>query len=429
MSRTTSTWLARHPRVLRRVCALGNWHFEIVAVLCISLAMNLLASLLAKPMDTSVHSFLLVLLLGLFGAQVLRAGIYVRGEYEVYWRLAARSPEREALSFHEHLVEKASQDPLFSQAVAVALAAGLCSAGLVLWMVVSGLPALPSGVLIETLARASRFFVVGLGFMAVFATTKVFALSQAALIAAAPYFTVMLADRVNLPLVLSVIVALLLTGLLGLLSDRLVFRPLRSHRGTPLTGLVASLGLYTMLQNGLSLGFGDATLRLSTAEPIVVSWLGMNAQLSHLLSIASAALLLVVASALFRSRGAGRLVRAVAEDGELAESKGVATERVISSCFLASSVLMGLSGLLISLDLDISPTMGLSSLLMGIVAALLFRWQNPLALAAGALTLAGLLAAGDSLAGAEWRNTIAFGLLALICMRRADLVSAHKRGS
>jgi branched-chain amino acid transport system permease protein len=332
-------------------------------------------------------------------------------------------------SFQEHLIDKASQEPFFSRIVAAALAAGSSAVLLGLWSLAEFIPTLPPGVLLETMSRSSRFFIVGLGFMLIFVTAKVFAMSQAAIIAAGPYLTLLFRTNLAVSLPVSAALAALCCGAMGLITDAVVFRPLRAGRGTPLVGLVASLGLYTALQNMISLAFGDAAIRLTSSDLRVLQWRGVRASIIHLLPIAGGVAVLLLGYVLYRLGPVGQRIRAVAEDSELAEVKGVATARVIASSFFAGSVLMSLGGILLSLDADLTPTMGLPLLLMGIVAALLFGQLNPLSVAAGAIALGSLLTAGDTLVGSEWRNTIAFGLLVLICVRRARWSLQVNRGT
>ena len=63
-------------------------------------------------------------------------------------------------------------------------------------------------------------------------------------------------------------------------------------------------------------------------------------------------------------------MRAVANDPWLANATGIESDRVILFTFAIGSALAGFAGILISLDIDMTPTMGLNALMMGVVAVI-----------------------------------------------------------
>jgi len=414
-----SNWLARSSWLRERVFSLSDWHFEVAGILGLSLSTNVLASMVAKPETVAAPTVVLVAALTVFGAGALRCGFYLRGEYETYWRMRREDRNGPSKSFRRHLAEKVEDSSHFSQILGLTVLSGCASLASIAWLFRAYAPLPPLDVSVEALAHASHYFLAGFGFMIIFVTARFFPLSQAAVITAGPYFVVYLLDRGLSSTEAAVTLALALCGGLGLLTNQLVFRPLYRRQATALVKLVASLGLYTFLQNLISLLFGDATIRLAPWFDLpVVEGLGIRVGSIHLWSIGFGALVLLGSIVLLRFGSLGRNLRAVAEDPELAEVKGIASHRVVAGSFFLGSVLAGGGGILVALDSDLTPTMGLPVLLMGIVAALFFGRLDPISVGAGAVALAALLTTGDSLVGADWRNTLAFSALIVLCMVR-----------
>ena len=78
---------------------------------------------------------------------------------------------------------------------------------------------------------------------------------------------------------------------------------------------------------------------------------------------------IVVALILSRTK-LGKAMRAMAGDVELAATSGIETDRTILWAVGIASALVGVAGILIAFDVDMTPTMGMQPLMMGIVAVI-----------------------------------------------------------
>lgn len=80
--------------------------------------------------------------------------------------------------------------------------------------------------------------------------------------------------------------------------------------------------------------------------------------------------LIIVTYLILSKTKMGKMMRAVANDPWLANATGIESDRVILFTFAIGSALAGFAGILISLDIDMTPTMGLNALMMGVVAVI-----------------------------------------------------------
>jgi len=121
-------------------------------------------------------------------------------------------------------------------------------------------------------------------------------------------------------------------------------------------------------------------------------------------------------------------MRALAANPELARVVGMDADRVVLYTFLVGSALCGAAGVLISLDIDMTPTMGLSALLMGVVAAIAGGIGSLPGAALGALLLALAQHLGVWKIPSQWQDAIAFAvLLVFLVFRPAGVFGARLR--
>lgn len=110
-------------------------------------------------------------------------------------------------------------------------------------------------------------------------------------------------------------------------------------------------------------------------------------------------------------------MRAVANDAELADISGINSDKVIFWTFAIGSGLAGIAGILISFDLDMTPTMSMNALLMGVVVVIIGGVGSiPIALGALLLGMAQNLGAWN--VGSQWQEAIAFAILLIFLLFR-----------
>ncbi len=111
-------------------------------------------------------------------------------------------------------------------------------------------------------------------------------------------------------------------------------------------------------------------------------------------------------------------MRAVANDPELAQISGIDTDRIILWTFAVGSALAGFAAILISLDIDMTPTMGLYALMMGMVAVIIGGTGNITGAACGGLLLGLAQHLGVWKISSKWQDSIAFFILLVFLLFR-----------
>ncbi len=169
------------------------------------------------------------------------------------------------------------------------------------------------------------------------------------------------------PLVPAALVAFLAAGLVGVVSDWIVLRPLRP--AGLITATIASVALTIALENLARLGFGNQLRDYDL--PIFRDWRfgGLRVGPQQLEDLAIAAVAVAVLFAFLRFTRLGKAMRAVADNPMLAAIKGIDADLVAVLVNFVAMGLAGLGGMLIGLDTSIDPLTGFRALLAVFAAA------------------------------------------------------------
>lgn len=266
---------------------------------------------------------------------------------------------------------------------------------------------------------AAGFLLIGLSFAVIYQASKFFHFAHGIVYACGAYVAYTLAASIRTPMWMAIAGAVFAAMLLGMGIEAAIYRPLRRKKASSLILLVASLGIYIVLQNVVSLLFGDETKSIRT-WPVREGWHFLGARITpvQVIIIASAAVLFLGVLVLLKWTRMGNAIRAVSDDPELALISGINVNNVILFTFGIGSALAGIAGILVSLDVDMTPTMGMRALLMGVVAVIIGGRNSIPGVALGALLLGMAQHLGTWQISSKWQDAIAFVILLIFLLVR-----------
>lgn len=241
-------------------------------------------------------------------------------------------------------------------------------------------------------------------------TTRFFNLSHAFLPTAAAYTSWLITTKLSVPLSIAGLVGACAALGMAVLFELFLFGPLRSRGVAAWQLLVASIGVYTILVNVVSVLFGDETL---TAGMIYASHRILGASISdvRLMIILVGLLGFILMAILLRLTALGRAIRAVGVNPVLAEVFGISSTRTSVWAVALGGFYAGMAGVLAGFDTDLTPGMGFRLFISGIVSMILAGVGGVNGLVAGAL----LLAAGNHLVAyyvdSKWMDAVTFLIL------------------
>jgi branched-chain amino acid transport system permease protein len=222
------------------------------------------------------------------------------------------------------------------------------------------------------------------------------------------------------------VLAMIACALLGVIIERLAYRPLRN--GPTLNVLITAIGISLLLQNVGQFVFGATPRAFPELFPVATFDLGGVFISSNQLVVIGVTLVLLFALRFIVLRTKiGTAMRAVSMNKQAASLVGINNDYVISFTFALGSALAAAGGILYSLNYpSIDPLMGVLPGLKAFVAAVLGGIGNIPGAALGGLLLG---VVETFVNGSEWstyKDAIAFTLLILILLfRPAGLLGRH----
>lgn len=218
----------------------------------------------------------------------------------------------------------------------------------------------------------SIYCIVSMSFYIIYSSNKLFILSQAIVLSFGAYFTYLFQSNYNFPFILSSSLAIAMSVFIGLLSDILIFKSMRKHNLPSFAFLVASIGLYIVLQNCISLYFGDDTKTLITGDIVIGhNVLGAYITTVQIVTILVSVSLFIGFYFLYIKTELGTQIRAVSENNDLASIYGISSNKIILICVGIGSALGAIAGILSAMDTSLTPSMGFNLLLYGVVAMII----------------------------------------------------------
>lgn len=208
-----------------------------------------------------------------------------------------------------------------------------------------------------------------LGFNIIFAVLRISNFSIAAIITVGGYAGLIANTMLKQPIAISIIIAFLAAGIVGVVSDRIALKPLRRYG--PISVAIASLGVNMILENMIRFAFGNDMRALDV--PAQRDWLigGLRIGPQQFYNFLVAAVVMALLFALLRFTRIGKAMRAVADNPSLADIKGINPTHVAQLAIFIGAGLAGMTGILLSLDTAVDPTMGMRLILSVFAGAVL----------------------------------------------------------
>lgn len=226
----------------------------------------------------------------------------------------------------------------------------------------------------------------------------------------------------NLPWPLAVLVAMLACALLGMLIERLAYRPLREKGAPRIAALITAIGVSLFIEYFASLKFvfGPNFRNVPRVLPDQRWNLGgITITNVQVLVVVTVILLVVLLQFIVYRTKIGKAMRAVSLDQDAARLMGIDVDRVISYTFALGSALAAAAGALFAmLYPQIWPFMGITQGLKAFAAAVL----GGIGSLPGALLGAILMGQAEVMTAAyittDYRDAVAFAILILVLLVR-----------
>ena len=214
------------------------------------------------------------------------------------------------------------------------------------------------------------YALVASGFSLIYSVTKFMHFAHGAVLALGAYFMYTFAVASGMHFWLAVLLTIAFSGIAGALTNWIVYLPLRKRKASAAVLLIASIALMTFL-NALVLGIWGADVKTIPTRNPVFDVLGDSVTFIQIIIIAVSAVLLLGLWLLMKKTTLGKAMRAVADNNEVAQTVGINPERIYTYTFIIGSVLAGVAGILIGIEQNLYPQMGVSLIIKGFTGAVI----------------------------------------------------------
>lgn len=277
--------------------------------------------------------------------------------------------------------------------------------------------------LLNGLFLGSIYALFAIGFTLVFGILDRLNLAHPSVFAASAFVGIWMTDAFDLPLWLVLILVFAFGAVVGLLIERIAFRPLRDRPDAHFAGLISSIAMAGMIVALLQAVFGPNTRRFPVGtipEDALQLW-GLTASWLQIIILAVSLGLMVALSVLVQKSRLGRSMRAVAENPTAARVLGVNVDRVTATTFAISTALGAVAGVLFALNVN-SAQLGMGSAieLKGLAVIIVGGMGSLSGSLVGGLVLGIAEVFAIQYIGSSWRDLIAFALLFVILLVRPE---------
>ena len=271
--------------------------------------------------------------------------------------------------------------------------------------------------LISGISLGSVYAIIALGYTMVYGIAKMLNFAHGDIIMVGGYISFRAMNYLGLPSIVSVLLAMVVCTVLGVVIEGLAYKPLRA--APSLAVLITAIGVSYFLQNAAQLIWSAAP---KVYSPVVAGSLSlMGGQLSiPYVSILTVVTCLVIMAALttFTSKSKmGKAMRACSEDRGAAQLMGINVNATISMTFAIGSALAAIAGVLLcSYSPVLQPTTGSMPGIKAFTAAVFGGIGSIPGAFLGGLLLGVIEAMAQAYISTQLSNSILFAVLIVVLL-------------
>jgi neutral amino acid transport system permease protein len=232
------------------------------------------------------------------------------------------------------------------------------------------------------------------------------------------YVTFVLNTSAGVNIWLAMILSSIVTIGVALLTEKLLWAPMRTKRATSTTLIIISIGLALFIRNGIVFIWGGSNQRYDLPVAEALSFLGIRIPFYNLVVIALAVIAIAALHYLLQNTKVGKAMRAVADDIDLARVTGINVDRVVIWTWVIAAGMTALGGSMLGLVEAVRPNMGWFLILPLFASVILGGIGNPYGAIAGALVIGIAQEVSTYFLRPEYKQGVALLIMVLVLLVR-----------
>ena len=281
--------------------------------------------------------------------------------------------------------------------------------------------------LINGLVNASLFIMIAIGFGLVYRTLYIFHIAYGGLYISAAYFLYTFTVLLKIPVFYSVILSILFTSLLGVLMEKVVYLPFYKRGSSSGVIMIASLGLFIVVENVVAMLFGNEVKVVSEGIQKSYTFKGIILTKIQVIELITGIVIALLFYFIIKKIKIFKALWAMGDEPELISVLGIPLFKLRTIVFALSSAFIAIPASLISIDVGMDPHMGMSYLLIAVVAVLFGGIDSYSGWILGAFILAELQSLAVWKFSSKWTDLITFTILVIVLLFRPQGILGSKR--
>jgi len=270
------------------------------------------------------------------------------------------------------------------------------------------------------LVSAGIYILVALGLALVLSIMGIVQLAHGEIYMLGGYAAYCLCNVIGLNFFVSVLLSALLVGCLGVVIEKIFFRP---YRGQFDRGMIMAMGLILLLQSAVQIITGGASVAFTSPLSGVVTVLNIKIPWERLVCVLIGIILVAAVFLLIAKTRIGQAMLAVSQDREVASLQGISVDNVYSTAMFLGCALAAVAGALVGSLYNLNPFMGGSALMEGIAIIILGGLGSIPGTIIGGLVIGLLEGIITPFASASVAGLVVFGTIILIMIFRPRGIS------
>lgn len=229
-------------------------------------------------------------------------------------------------------------------------------------------PSILGQYVVNGIVIGSQYVLIAMGLNLVFGILDIADFAQGNLYLLSAYLLFAFTVTFKLPFVLGAVLAVFVTGLVGVGYYYVVYRKIIDE--PPITMFLAAFGLFSVLQGFVFFYWGPDYRDIPHPATGTLEVANMFLTHARLVGIAVGTIVIVATFWLISRTRFGRAIRAVAQNETKASLLGINNHRTYALTFFIASLLSGIAGVTIAPIFTVTPFIGLDAILKGFIVAI-----------------------------------------------------------
>ena len=225
--------------------------------------------------------------------------------------------------------------------------------------------------LINGLSIGSIYALIALGYTMVYGIIKLINFAHGEMYMLGAYIGFLCMSYFNLGIIPSLIISMALSAVIGVVIERVAYRPLRNS--TRIAALITAIGVSLLMQYSVMNIMGAQVQtypNITKINPIIIGDGAVRIAPQQMYIFITTIILMIVLQFIVKKTKMGRAMRAVSVDADAARLMGINVDNTISFTFALGSALAAAAGILVGIYYNsISPLMGTLPGLKAFIAA------------------------------------------------------------